>query len=97
MDEDDEEATTAAASVFQTGAMKSALASIVQTRLNDLVGKSSGYIENLPVEVKRTVAAIHGVQVKQNELQNLFKREMWELERKVSHRLTLSRSEGGLR
>jgi nucleosome assembly protein 1-like 1 len=69
---------------FQSGAMQSALAGIVQDRLSSLIGKSSGYIEALPVEVKRTVAALHGVQVKQNELQNQFKREFWELERKVS-------------
>lgn len=79
MDEDE-----AIASAFQTGAMRSALASMVQSRLNSLVGKSSGYIESLPLEVKRTVAALHGVQVKQNELHNQFKREFWELERKVS-------------
>lgn len=54
----------------------------VQGRLADLVGKSSGYIESLPVEVKKSIEALKGVQVKQNELQNQFRRECLELEKK---------------
>lgn len=54
----------------------------VQGRLADLVGKSSGYIESLPVDVKKSVEALKGVQVKQNELQNQFRRECLELEKK---------------
>ena len=38
----------------------------------------------LSVEAKRSLAGLLGVQVKQLELQNQFKREVWELERKVS-------------
>lgn len=60
------------------------LAGIVQGRLNTLIGKSSGYIESLPVEAKRSLAALHGVQAKHADLQKEFKREVWELERKVS-------------
>ena len=63
---------------------------MVQGRLADLVGKSSGYIENLPVEVKLNVEALKGVQVKQNELQNQYKRECLELEKKVGPFLTFS-------
>lgn len=54
----------------------------VQGRLADLVGKSSGYLEGLPVEVKKSIEALKGVQVKQNELQNQFRRECLELEKK---------------
>lgn len=56
---------------------------LVQGKLAGLIGRSSGYIESLPVEVKRSVEALKGVQVKQNELQNQYKRECLELEKKV--------------
>ncbi|KLO16280.1 NAP-domain-containing protein [Schizopora paradoxa] len=77
---DDEAAVVADA--MTSGVMQGALAGLVQNRLNDLIGKSSGYIESLPVEVKRSVAGLQGIQVKQTELQNQFKREVWELEKK---------------
>jgi nucleosome assembly protein 1-like 1 len=64
-------------------AVQAAMLGLVQGRLAGLVGKSSGYIESLPVEVKRNVEALKGVQVQQNELQNKYKRECLELEKKV--------------
>jgi len=66
----------------QLSAIQSTMMGMVQGKLADLVGKSSGYIESLPVEVKRNVEALKGVQVKQNELQNKYKRECLELEKK---------------
>jgi hypothetical protein len=57
---------------------------LVQGRLAGLLGKSSGYIEGLPDGAKKTIEALKGVQVKQNELQNQYKRECLELEKKVS-------------
>jgi hypothetical protein len=62
---------------------------LVQGRLAGLLGKSSGYIESLPDGVKKTLEALKGVQVKQNELQNQYKRECLELEKKVSHPCSL--------
>lgn len=56
---------------------------MVHGKLAGLVGKSSGYIESLPVDVKLNVEALKGVQVKQNDLQNKYKRECLELEKKV--------------
>ncbi|KAI5116844.1 hypothetical protein M0805_006076 [Coniferiporia weirii] len=67
---------------LQSGAAQNMLAGIVQNRLNTLIGKSSGYIESLPVEVKRSLAALQGVQLKQVDLLKEFKREVWELEKK---------------
>ncbi|TFK24606.1 nucleosome assembly protein I [Coprinopsis marcescibilis] len=55
---------------------------MVQSRLAELVGKSSGYIEALPVEVKANVEALKGVQVKQSELVNQYKLECLALEKK---------------
>ncbi|KAK7457188.1 histone chaperone, variant 2 [Stygiomarasmius scandens] len=61
---------------------RDAMMGLVQGRLASLVGRSSGYIESLPVEVKRSIEALKGVQVKQNDLQNKYKRECLELEKK---------------
>jgi nucleosome assembly protein 1-like 1 len=67
-----------------TGAIQAAMLGMVQGRLAGLVGKSSGYIEALPVGIKKNVEALKGVQVRQTELQNQYKRECLELEKKVS-------------
>ena len=56
---------------------------MVQGRLAGLVGKSSGYIESLPVDIKLNVEALKGVQVKYNEIQNKYRLECLALERKV--------------
>ncbi|KZT00903.1 NAP-domain-containing protein [Laetiporus sulphureus 93-53] len=63
-------------------AMQHAMLGMVQGKLAGLLGKSSGYVENLPVEVKKSVEALKGVQVKQVELQNQYKRECLALEKK---------------
>lgn len=60
-----------------------AMLGLVHGRLAELVGRSSGYIENLPESVKRSVEALKGVQVKHNELQTKYKLECLELEKKV--------------
>ena len=59
------------------------LSQLVQGKLNNLVGKSSGYIEALPLEVKRNVEALKGVQTEYTKLQKEHKKEVLELERKV--------------
>ena len=56
---------------------------MVQSRLAGLLGKSSGYIEGLPVDVKLNVEALKGVQVQYYELQNKYRLESLALERKV--------------
>ena len=63
--------------------LQSAMLGLVQGRLSSLVGKSSGYIESLSPGVKKNIEALKGIQVKQNELQNQYKRECLELEKKV--------------
>lgn len=59
------------------------LTQLVQGKLNNLVGKSSGYIESLPLEIKRNVEALKGVQTEYTKLQMEHKKEVLELERKV--------------
>jgi len=62
--------------------VQSAMLGLVQGKLAGLVGKSSGYIEALPVGIKKNVEALKGVQVKHTELQNQYKRECLQLEKK---------------
>ncbi|KAF8884110.1 hypothetical protein BD779DRAFT_790558 [Infundibulicybe gibba] len=76
--EEHEDADNAA----QLTSIQERMLGLVQGKLAGLVGKSSGYIESLPVEIKLNVEALKGVQVKQNELQNKYKRECLELEKK---------------
>jgi nucleosome assembly protein 1-like 1 len=63
--------------------VQEAMIGLVQGRLASLVGKSSGYIESLSPEIKKNIEALKGVQVKQVELQNQYKRECLDLEKKV--------------
>ncbi|PCH32978.1 NAP-domain-containing protein [Wolfiporia cocos MD-104 SS10] len=62
--------------------IQNAMLGMVHGRLASLIGRSSGYVENLPAPVKKSVEALKGVQVKQIELQNQYKRECLELEKK---------------
>ncbi|PPQ73475.1 hypothetical protein CVT24_007805 [Panaeolus cyanescens] len=55
---------------------------MVQGKLAGLLGRSSGYIESLPVEVKANIEALKGVQEKQNDLHNQYKKECLALEKK---------------
>ncbi|KAJ7779594.1 nucleosome assembly protein [Mycena metata] len=77
----DEEGAEELQSMGTTG-VQGAMLGMVQGKLAGLVGQSSGYVEGLPVQVRRQVEGLKGLQVKQTELQNQYKRECLELERK---------------
>lgn len=84
--EDAEEASDEPMDITTEGALSGLqqhMVGMVQGRLAGLLGKSSGYIESLPVDIKLNVEALKGVQVKYNELQNSYRMECLELERKV--------------
>ncbi|KIY72600.1 NAP-domain-containing protein [Cylindrobasidium torrendii FP15055 ss-10] len=61
-----------------------AMLGLVQGRLASLVGRSSGYVESLPDDVKRSVEGLKGIQVQHNDLHNQYKRECLELEKKYN-------------
>nr|GAT59130.1 NAP-domain-containing protein [Mycena chlorophos] len=69
-------------SALGAAGMQSAMLGMVQGKLAGLVGRSSGYVENLPLPVRRNVEGLKAIQIKQTELQNQYKRECLELERK---------------
>ena len=75
----------AAASLF---ARNPALVSMIQGKLGQLVGRSSGYIESLPVVVRRRVAGLKGIQKAHAKLEAQFQEEVLELEKKYFAKFT---------
>jgi len=74
-----------AASIF---AKDPRLVSLIQGRLGSLVGRSSGYIESLPTEVKRRVAGLKGIQKEHSKLEAEFQEEVLQLEKKYFAKFT---------
>lgn len=57
------------------------LVSMIQGRLNNLVGKSSGYVESLPEPVRRRITGLKGVQAEHAKLEAEFQEEVLKLEK----------------
>jgi nucleosome assembly protein 1-like 1 len=75
----------AAAGLF---ASNPALVQMMQAKLGGLVGRSSGYIESLPVSVRRRVAGLKGVQKDHSKLEAEFQEEVLQLEKKYFAKFT---------
>ena len=65
-----------------------ALVSMMQAKLGTLVGRSSGYIESLPVSVRRRVAGLKGIQKDHSKLEAEFQDEVLQLEKKYFAKFT---------
>ncbi|KAJ5095151.1 Nucleosome assembly protein 1 [Penicillium argentinense] len=65
-----------------------ALVSMIQGKLGQLVGRSSGYIESLPPVVRRRVAGLKGIQKEHAKLEAQFQEEVLELEKKYFAKFT---------
>ncbi|GAA5973798.1 hypothetical protein JCM11641_003163 [Rhodosporidiobolus odoratus] len=61
-----------------------AFASLVQGRLSNLIGRSSGYVESLPPAVQYRLTALKGVQRDHSALEAEFQKDIFELEKKYS-------------
>lgn len=61
---------------------------MIQGKLGQLVGRSSGYIESLPVVVRRRVAGLKGIQKEHADLEAEFQEEVLELEKKYFAKFT---------
>jgi len=59
----------------------------MQSRLLDLVGQSSGYIESLPKEVQTRIKGLNGLQVQVTSMEKELQSAMLELEKKFFQRL----------
>ncbi|KAF2860932.1 nucleosome assembly protein NAP-1 [Piedraia hortae CBS 480.64] len=75
----------AAASIF---AQNPKLVSMMQNKLQTLVGRSSGYIESLPAPVRKRVAGLKGVQKEHSKLEAEFQEEVLQLEKKYFVKFT---------
>ncbi|OLN95426.1 putative nucleosome assembly protein [Colletotrichum chlorophyti] len=75
----------AAASIF---AQNPKLVEMIQGRLGSLVGRSSGYIESLPPQVRRRVAGLKGIQKEHGQLEAEFQEEVLQLEKKYFAKFT---------
>ncbi len=64
------------------------LVSMIQGRLGSLVGRSSGYIESLPPQVKRRVSGLKGIQKEHSKLEAEFQEEVLQLEKKYFAKFT---------
>ena len=80
-----EEDISAAAGLF---AANPALVHMMQAKLGSLVGRSSGYIESLPVSVRRRVAGLKGIQKDHAKLEAEFQEEVLQLEKKYFAKFT---------
>ncbi|KAH8555373.1 hypothetical protein BGW37DRAFT_476889 [Umbelopsis sp. PMI_123] len=82
--EDMESINTGSAAQGAAGAFSAnpALLSMLQGRLGSLIGRSSGYIESLPSDVKRRLNGLKYLQTKHAELETQFQEEILELEKK---------------
>ena len=61
---------------------------MMQHKLSSLVGRPSGYIESLPVPVRRRVAGLKGVQKEHAKLEAQFQEEVLELEKRYFAKFT---------
>ncbi|CAK9436497.1 uncharacterized protein LODBEIA_P10550 [Lodderomyces beijingensis] len=68
--------------VGQTLANNPLLLSMMQGKLNDLVGKNSGYVAGLPQAVKNRIFGLKSLQQKQMKLEAEFQKELLELEKR---------------
>jgi nucleosome assembly protein 1-like 1 len=69
-------------------AQNPALVSMIQGKLGSLVGKSSGYVENLPAPVRRRVTGLKGIQKEHSKLEAAFQEEVLQLEKKYFAKFT---------
>ncbi|TIA87264.1 hypothetical protein E3P99_03298 [Wallemia hederae] len=79
---EDEAGESSAAANLPVGALQQ----LMQGRLAGLVGKSSGYIESLPEEVKQRVTALKALQSDHNKIESEFQKQILELEKKFAQR-----------
>lgn len=61
---------------------------MIQGRLGGLIGRSSGYIESLPPQIKRRVAGLKGIQKDHSKLEAEFQEEVLQLEKKYFAKFT---------
>ncbi|CAD6578077.1 MAG: hypothetical protein TREMPRED_002096 [Tremellales sp. Tagirdzhanova-0007] len=59
-----------------------ALLALTQAKIQQLIGRSSGYLESLPAPVKRRIDGLKGIQVEHSKIESEFQMAILELEKK---------------
>lgn len=72
----------AAAMLMQATGGNPALMQMMQAKLDELIGSSSGFIESLPAKVQRRIQYLEALQEKHDELVDSFEEELAALEEK---------------
>lgn len=65
-----------------------ALVSMIQGKLGQLIGRSSGYIESLPAVIRRRITGLKGIQKEHSKLEAEFQEEVLQLEKKYFAKFT---------
>ncbi|WVQ68212.1 uncharacterized protein L199_006419 [Kwoniella botswanensis] len=81
-DGDDDAEDVGGANPASLLAKNPALLALAQSKLDDLIGTSSGYIESLPPAVRRRIDGLKGVQVEHAKIESEFQMAILELEKK---------------
>ncbi|GAA5845602.1 hypothetical protein JCM11251_007766 [Rhodosporidiobolus azoricus] len=63
-----------------------AFANLIQGRLSNLIGTSSGYVESLPPAIQYRLTALKGVQSDHSVLEAEFQKDIFELEKKYAEK-----------
>jgi len=58
------------------------IVSLMQNKLEHLVGKPSGYVESLPPSIRRRITGLQGIQKEHSDLEAQFQEEVLALEKK---------------
>lgn len=64
------------------------LVSMIQGKLGQLIGRSSGYIESLPPVIRRRITGLKGIQKEHSKLEAEFQEEVLQLEKKYFAKFT---------
>lgn len=59
---------------------------MVEGKLANLLGRSSGYIESLPLAIRNRIDGLQGLQAEQAKIETEFQQEMLELEKRFAKR-----------
>ncbi|ORX38628.1 hypothetical protein BD324DRAFT_574360, partial [Kockovaella imperatae] len=65
-----------------------ALLALAQAKFDELIGRSSGYIESLPASVRRRIDGLKGVQVEHSKIESEFQLAILDLEKKFLEKYT---------
>jgi nucleosome assembly protein 1-like 1 len=64
------------------------MVAMMQSKLNSLIGRSSGYVESLPANVRRRITGLKGIQEEHSKLEAQLQEEVLELEKKYFKKFT---------